>query len=131
MFVFAKPIISLFNSSANEQLLAIGMLKLRTLCLAFPLHMTVMITSNLYQSLGKPLGNLVLSLSRQLLFLIPLVLIVPGSFGAEGLACCQAISDALSGLLLALPLGYSLMHRVSKLKDGDPPPFGKIRAGKA
>ncbi|MDD6678870.1 MAG: MATE family efflux transporter [Firmicutes bacterium] len=131
MFVFAKPIISLFNSSANEQLLAIGMLKLRTLCLAFPLHMTVMITSNLYQSLGKPLGNLVLSLSRQLLFLIPLVLIVPRFFGAEGLACCQAVSDALSGLLLALPLGYSLMHRVSKLKDGDPPPFGKIRAGKA
>lgn len=127
MFIFARPILMVFNSSGNEQMLSIGMLKLRTLCVAFPLHMFVMITSNFYQSLGKPMGNLVLSLSRQLLFLIPLVLTVPRFFGAEGLACCQAISDALAGIVLAFPLGALMIRRINRLKDGDPPPFGTIR----
>lgn len=127
MFIFARPIIGIFNSSGNEQLMAIGILKIRTLCIAFPLHMTVMITSNLYQSLGKPIGNLALSLSRQLLFLIPLVLTIPRFYGAEGLACCQAVSDSLSGLVLALPLAYYLIRIVGKLKDGDPPPFSRIK----
>ena len=106
-------------------MLSIGMLKLRTLCVAFPLQMCVMITSNLYQSLGRPLGNLILSLSRQLLFLIPLVLIVPQFFGAEGLACCQALSDAFSGLILGIPLAIYMMKKIGKLSDGAPAPFGK------
>lgn len=125
MFVFAKPIISIFNSSGNEQMLSIGMLKIRSLCLAFIPHMFVMITSNLYQSLGKPVGNLFLSLSRQLLFLIPLVLTIPRFYGAEGLAVCQAVSDACAGILLGLPLAIYLLGKFSHLNDGDPAPFGR------
>lgn len=125
MFIFAKPIIGIFNSSGNETLLAIGCLKIRSLCLAFIPHMFVMITSNLYQSLGKPVGNLVLSLSRQLLFLIPLALTIPRFFGAEGLAVCQAVSDSCAGVFLGLPLAITLLHRVNKLNDGDPNPFGR------
>lgn len=125
MFIFARPILSIFSSSGNPQMLSIGILKLRTLCIAFPLQMCVMITSNLYQSLGRPLGNLILSLSRQLIFLIPLVLIVPQFFCAEGLACCQALSDALSGLILGIPLAIYMMKKIGKLSDGAPAPLGK------
>ena len=89
-----------------------------------------MVTSNLYQSLGKPVGNLILSMSRQLLVLIPLVLIVPRFFGAEGLACCQALSDLISGICLALPFAVSMLRKINRLKDGEPAPFGRagIRA---
>lgn len=124
MFLFARPILALFSTGNDEQMLSIGVLKLRTLCMAFPLHMCVMITSNLYQSLGRPMGNLILSLSRQLLFLIPLLLTIPHFFGAEGLACCQAISDALSGLVLGIPLAVYMMRKIRPLHDGDPIPFG-------
>ena len=125
MFIFAKPLIGVFNSSGNETMLRIGMLKIRANCIVFIPHIFVMVTSNLYQSLGKPLGNLILSMSRQLLVLIPLVLIVPRFFGADGLACCQALSDLISGVCLALPFAISMLRKINKLNDGDPPPFGR------
>ena len=67
-------------------------------------------------------------MSRQLLVLIPLVLIIPRFFGAEGLACCQALSDLISGVCLALPFAVAMLRKINKLNDGDPAPFG--RAGR-
>ncbi len=131
MFIFAKPLIGIFNKSGNEIMLTIGSFKIRSLCIVFIPHVFVMVTSNMYQSLGKPLGNLILSLSRQLLVLIPLVLIIPRFFGAEGLACCQALSDLISGLCLALPFAISIMRKINVLKDGDPAPFGKKKPAAA
>ena len=125
MFIFAKPLMGLFNSSQNETMLSIGSLKIRSLCIVFIPHIFVMVTSNLYQSLGKPIGNLILSMSRQLLVLIPLLLILPRFFGAEGLACCQALSDLISGVCLALPFAVSMLRKINRLNDGDPPPFGR------
>ena len=125
MFIFAKPLIGIFNSSGNETMLRIGSFKIRSLCIVFIPHVFVMVTSNLYQSLGKPMGNLILSLSRQLLVLIPLVLIIPRFFGAEGLACCQALSDLISGICLALPFAIAMLRRINALHDGDPAPFGR------
>ncbi|MCF0150713.1 MAG: MATE family efflux transporter [Firmicutes bacterium] len=125
MFIYAKPLIMLFNSSGNELMLRIGSFKIRSLCLAFIPHMLVMVTSNLYQSLGRPIGNLVLSLSRQLIFLIPFVLIIPRFFGAEGLAVCQALSDFCAGAVLALPLAWRMVKIMNSLDDGDEAPFGK------
>ena len=128
MFIFAKPLIGIFNSSGNETMLRIGSFKIRSLCIVFIPHVFVMVTSNLYQSLGKPMGNLILSLSRQLLVLIPLVLIIPRFFGAEGLACCQALSDLISGICLALPFAIAMLRRINALHDGDPAPFGRTSA---
>ena len=125
MFICAKPLMGLFNSSQNETMLSIGSLKIRSLCIVFIPHIFVMVTSNLYQSLGKPIGNLILSMSRQLLVLIPLLLILPRFFGAEGLACCQALSDLISGVCLALPFAVSMLRKINRLNDGDPPPFGR------
>lgn len=125
MFIFARPLISIFNSSGNEEMLSIGVLKIRMLCIVFIPHVFVMVTSNLFQSLGRPIGNLVLSMSRQLLLLIPLLLTLPHFFGSTGLAACQAVSDLLSAVCIALPLCISIIKRINSLKDGDPPPFGK------
>ena len=137
MFIFSRNLIGLFNSEANETMYLIGSLKIRALCIVLIPHEIVMITSNLYQSLGRPVGNLVLSMSRQLIFLIPFVLILPAvfpSFGlpAEyGLAVAQACSDGFSCLFLALPLAI-LMLRKLRLPDGAEPPFvSKKRGAKA
>ena len=127
MFIFAKPLVGIFNKSGNELMLRISSLKIRSLCIVFIPHIFVMVTSNLYQSLGKPLGNLLLSMSRQLLVLIPLVLVVPRFFGAEGLACCQALSDLISAVFLAVPFAYAMLKVINRLNDGDPPPFGRVK----
>ena len=83
----------------------------------------------MFQSLGRPIENLVLSMSRQLLFLIPIVLILPPvlenlfGYGAYGLACAQALSDLFSFLFLALPMMMWLFRKLKPLKDGDDHPF--------
>lgn len=131
MFVSARTLVGFFNSEANETMFIIGSLKIRSLCVVLIPHEIVMITSNLYQSLGRPVGNLVLSLSRQLLFLIPMVLILPVMFphiglpGEYGLAVAQAASDGLSFLVLALPLAVYMFRKIGDRPDGAEPPFGK------
>jgi Na+-driven multidrug efflux pump len=88
-----------------------------------------MITSNLYQSLGRPIGNLILSMSRQLIFLIPFVLILPAVFphfglpGEYGLAIAQAASDGFSFLFLALPLAVYMFRKIGDREDGADYPF--------
>ncbi len=129
MFFYSRGIIGWFNHEANETMYAIGSLKIRANCLVLIPHIAVMITSNLYQSLGRPIGNLTLSMSRQLLFLIPMLLTLPKVFpliglpAEYGLAVCQAASDLLSFLFLALPLAIHMFRKLAPLADGDEPPF--------
>lgn len=134
MFLGAPTLIGLFNSESDPTVLAIASMKIRFCCIAFVPHVAVMVTSNFYQSLGKPVGNMVLSMSRQLLFLIPTVLFMPrileslGYNGAYGVALAQGLSDLLAFFILALPLAARLLGQIKPLKDGDPPPFkGKKR----
>jgi len=128
MFIFAEPLINVFNSEADAAIAAIGVFKVRTLCIALIPHVLVMITSNLYQSLGLPVGNLILSMSRQLLVLIPIVLTLPRFFGEYGLAGAQALSDIISFVCLALPLQINLLGKIKKLTDGEDAPFGSVKA---
>ncbi len=136
MFVFSRGIISWFNAEANETMYAIGSLKIRANCLMLIPHIAVMITSNLFQSLGRPLGNMALSMSRQLLFLIPMLLTLPRLFpliglpAEYGLAVCQAASDLLSFLFLALPLAIYMFRRIGHLPDGAEPPFRTAASGR-
>ena len=136
MFFYSRGIIGWFNHEANETMFALGSLKIRANCLVLIPHIAVMITSNLYQSLGRPIGNLILSMSRQLLFLIPMLLTLPKLFpliglpGEYGLAVCQAASDLLSFLFLALPLAIHMFKIIGKLPDGAEPPF-KTAANRA
>ena len=129
MFLAAEPLIGLFNTENDPTVLAIASFKIRTLCIVLVPHIIVMVSSNMFQSLGRPIENLVLSMSRQLLFLIPIVLILPQvlenlfGYGAYGLACAQALSDLFSFLFLALPMMMWLFRKLKPLKDGDDHPF--------
>ncbi len=64
------------------------------------------IGSGLYQALGKPKQALILSLSRQLIFLIPLVLILPHFIGVYGVFLAFPISDFFACVLASI-----LMYR--------------------
>lgn len=57
------------------------------------------IGGGVFQALGKPLHAVLLSLSRQVLVLIPLVLIMPRLFGLNGVWLSFPISDALSFII--------------------------------
>jgi putative MATE family efflux protein len=94
MIVFAKNVIQIF--SMNEDLLHLGLIFIRTQSVVLAPHVWGMIVSGFFMALGKPIRAGVLGLSRQLISLIPCVLILSWLYGAEGLAWAQAVADIIT-----------------------------------
>ncbi|MGM0378429.1 MAG: MATE family efflux transporter [Bacillota bacterium] len=110
--LFPEFIIKLFNN--DKQLISIGKDALRIITLAIPLVGIQIITGSLFQSLGRALNALIVSMSRQTLFLIPLVLILPkvNNLGLKGIFIAFPIADILSIILS----GYLLYREINILK---------------
>lgn len=68
---------------------------------AFPVVGFQIVSSCLFQSVGKPVRAMILSLSRQVLFLIPLMLWLPGLYGVEGVWLSFPVSDILATVVSA------------------------------
>ncbi len=85
---------------------------LQIVMFAFPmigLHLT---TVQFFQSIGKPIKSMALTLSRQLIGLIPCLLLLPLYLGIEGVWWAMPISDIVAGLVsLAL-----LFYQIPRLK---------------
>ncbi|MBR5699860.1 MAG: MATE family efflux transporter [Bacteroidales bacterium] len=79
-----------------------------------------MVAGNLFQCLGMVRKSILMSLSRQLLFLVPCLYLLPLWLGQDGVWISFPISDALAAAL-ALFLILRLFHKFSLLKDGDDP----------
>lgn len=74
---------------------------IRYIMVAFPVVGYQMVVSNFFQSIGKAKISIVLSLSRQLLILLPLLLILPTMFGINGVWGSMPVSDTLSAFMAA------------------------------
>ncbi|MFC0472806.1 MATE family efflux transporter [Halalkalibacter kiskunsagensis] len=92
--------------TSNPEVISAGAEYLRIMFSAVFLIGIQVVGSGLYQALGKPKQALILSLSRQLIFLIPLVLILPHYFGVYGVWMAFPISDFFACLLAG-----ALMYR--------------------
>lgn len=100
---FPQQIISLFgqeNALYNE--FAVMCLKNMTI---FIFVMGVQMVAGVYfQAVGKAMGATILSLSRQILFMIPCMLILPHFFGIIGLMWSFPVSDVFSVAMAAVML---------------------------
>ena len=67
----------------------------RFLC-ALPLCSVQMLSSNLFSSIGKSVKGALLSLTRQVLFFIPILFILPMLYGINGLFWVGPTSDFLA-----------------------------------
>ena len=66
-----------------------------------------MVTGNFFQCIGKVRISIFLSLSRQLLILVPLLAVLPQWLGLEGVWCALPASDATASLIaLAILVTY-------------------------
>ena len=91
---FASPIVSLFAS--EEATVAIGAKALRYQLVPAVFSAFYLIGSMMLQNLGKSLRATVMSVSRQGIFFVPLILLLPRLFGLTGALIAQPISDLLS-----------------------------------
>ncbi len=97
--VFAPDLVGLFNDDVPEiraQVIDIGATTLRFTTLTFPLVGFMILSNMMMQNLSMVFRASFLAISRQGLFYIPLVLILPHIVGFVGIQMCQAISDLIS-----------------------------------
>lgn len=98
--IFPRTIISIFGQG-NELYYQFGIRYLRIFLFFTILNGVQMITSNFFTSIGKSTQGIFLSLTRQVIFLLPLVLILPVYFGIDGVVFAGPIAD-FAAILLAV-----------------------------
>jgi len=113
---FPETAVGIFTH--DKELVELSAKALRINVLVFPIVGFQMIATNFFQSLGMVRKSVILSLSRQILFLLPLLYVLPLWFGANGVWMSFPISDALATLLTVFMLGR-LFKKFSQLKDGE------------
>lgn len=74
--------------------MALGQRAVRTVMLCFPVVGLQIVGANFFQALGKPRKAALLSLSRQILMLIPLLVVLPRFWGLSGVFAAYPLADA-------------------------------------
>ena len=99
--IFPEYIYKSFNRN-DYNLIEFGSKVMRIIMISFPILGFYVVSSNYFQAIGKPKHALMLGLSRPILFLIPLVVILPMFFGLTGIWISIPIADIGSSLLTTL-----------------------------
>jgi Na+-driven multidrug efflux pump len=81
---------------------------------AFPLVGAQMVIGNFFQSIGHAGKSIFLSVTRQMLFLIPLLALLPKWWGLDGVWLSMPISDSISFVAAACMLAYTI-KRIKRL----------------
>jgi Na+-driven multidrug efflux pump len=102
--IFPHLIMGMFTS--DSELLDIAIRGLRITTIFFPVIAVQMVISNFFQSVGKDKIAIFLSLTRQLIFLIPLLLLLPGYFGVDGVFMSMPAADMISFFVTVLTFAY-------------------------
>ncbi len=94
MMIFPRYLLTAFSS--DPVLISTGIAPLRILVIFFPLMGLHMVSGSFFQSLGKPLQAILIILTKQFLFLIPAIYILPKFFGLLGVWLAMPVADLLS-----------------------------------
>jgi putative MATE family efflux protein len=92
----------------GAELIAISTRAMRIVMMIFPIVGFQIVTSNFFQYIGKAWKAILLSTTRQLLFLVPLLWILSRSMGSLGVWLSFPIADMAASLLAAVLLFYQL-----------------------
>ena len=95
--LFSDTVVGIFTSDA--ELIELSAKGLRIVVMFFPIIGFQMVTANFFQSIGMASKAIFLSLTRQLVVLLPCLLIFPRFFGAAGVWYSMPISDLLASLI--------------------------------
>ena len=98
--------------TSDEELIHQAASGMRIMVAMFPIVGFQMVTTNFFQSIGKAKMSIFLSLTRQLLFLIPMLYIFPFFYGQKGVWLAMPISDLLSSLVA----GFMLIRQFQEFK---------------
>ncbi|WP_371381594.1 MATE family efflux transporter [Sporomusa aerivorans] len=95
--LFAEPIIRIFND--NPALISIGADGLKAFLIMLPIIGFQVIGANYFQAAGKAGFAIFLSMSRQVIILIPAIILLPQFFGMNGIWYAAPVADIVSSIL--------------------------------
>ena len=116
--IFPRATVGIFTSDA--ELLDMSSKGIRIMNIMLPIVGFQIASSNLFQSLGMVKKSILLSLSRQLLFLLPCLYFLPLGFEATGIWMSYPVADGIASLVTVILLSR-LFKKFRKLNDGDDP----------
>lgn len=99
--IFPRQIISMFGSG-DEMYYQFAVMYFRVYLFATFLNFVQPITSNFFTAIGKPQKGVFLSLTRQIIFLLPLILILPLVMGIDGIMYAAPIADLSAAAICAV-----------------------------
>jgi putative MATE family efflux protein len=106
--LFPTQLIGIFNK--DPELMEIGVHGIRIYLLMLPIIGFQIVSSSYFQAIGKAKVSIFLSLSRQVLILIPLLFTLPRIFELNGVWMSGPSSDAIASILTAIFLYIEMKH---------------------
>ncbi|MDE6196591.1 MAG: polysaccharide biosynthesis C-terminal domain-containing protein, partial [Muribaculaceae bacterium] len=111
---FPDTISHMFTTDA--QMVAIARDGFRIFFIFYPLVGSQIVIQNYFQSIGKPKLSIFLSLTRQLIFLLPLLWVLPPRYGVDGVWVSMCASDLIA-FVLALATALFMNRRIARQLD--------------
>lgn len=102
-------LVSLFGRH-DAELMSLGARAMKTVMMMFPIIGLQIVGANYFQAVGKPKKAAFLSLSRQVLLLIPMLLVLPRIWGLTGVFLAFPVSDIGSTIITTMLLRGELVH---------------------
>ena len=102
MEIFAEQVVRLFVSAKDvdsTRLIELATLGTRLMGICFVFVGSQVVIGNFFQAIGRPVMSIFLNLTRQLIFLIPALWLLPQWLGERGVWLSQTTADLLSALL--------------------------------
>ncbi len=111
--VFPAAVIRLFSN--DPELISSAVFPLRMIIFLFPLIGFQVIGAGFFQSIGKAVPSIILSLTRQALYLLPLILLLPLLWGINGIWIAFPVADFLAIITTGFFLHREL-KRINRLE---------------
>ncbi|MBD3348422.1 MAG: MATE family efflux transporter, partial [Candidatus Eisenbacteria bacterium] len=117
LMIFARPLVGLFTR--DRELITLAVPALRVVAIAFPVIGVQMMGAVMFQAFGRAAHALFLTLSRQIIFLIPLVLVLPRYFGLDGIFWSFPAAD-LSATAVTVIMLMREFARLDRKAEAEP-----------
>ena len=114
-FIFAEPIITVFRRE-DPAVIAFGTTALRFHLTTIPLWGFIVMSNMFTQSIGDGLRSTIISVSRQGLFLIPALLLLPRILGETGIQAAQPVADVLA-LTMTMVIIRKILQKFKAMPD--------------
>lgn len=113
---FPRQIISLFGEG-TENYYQFGVSFFRIFMFFTVLNFLQPITSTFFTSIGKPVKGIFLSLTRQIIFLLPLLVILPLFFGIDGILYAGFTADLMAAIVTII-MAWLELKSIKRLEAG-------------